>query len=1094
MVTATLLDTSPYIDLPYHLIGWLGWFGLAAVLFWGLRKKIQIVSSKKFWTVFLVILAFSLLLPLFFGIKLPWQSSLPLPNITRESSSPVIMIFSAIPWMLAAGILGFWPAVAIGFATGLVTALWNTHNLFTPLETASLALLISYAFRQNYRSRIFQWLRRPIGAAVAVAFISVPVYLLTTFFGTNGSLAARLDYAFTQSWMLMLVNAVQIIFAGFVLDLALVTKSKYWIKQKSFVPSPYETGLQEKVFYIALPIIFVLLLTLAIADWIVAGKAAEKMLESRLKSTAEIAAENIPSLIDTGQGLLLDMVDSHIPMDLPETAHIFLKEKIRSIPFFTQFFLFDLTGAPLTGYPLTDINQYVLTPEEVAGVQLALNGVLIQSYVIAPVEGDNSAQVAYIAAIPDEYGLAKGVISARTNLGVNLFSQPALLALQEIHNAGGEGVILDGQNRILYDSNPNLILTTYQGRVPENSEYFEDTSGTGTRRMVYASISEAKDWKILLSLPASTTQDLSLQIAIPLLAISILISIGAYMLLRFMVGSLAKSLVQLANQADEISKGSLDQKIAINGVDEVGRLSAAFEQMRTSLKSRLDELDVLLDVSKGVASNFEIGKTSAHLLKACLSYGADSARLILKNGYSFGFDEETISFSAGAEADEYSELDKLLIDQMGTDKVLVIPSKPRIRRIGSIRGPTPSAVVAMMIADDATDYGMLWIAYAEAHRFYDEEIRFLNTIAGQAVLAISNSSLFMNAEVGKKRLESVLSSTPEPVLVVGESGRLLMANEAAENVVGLIETSGEGEHIVAGIKSVEFIDFLNGNRDKVNKTGEISIDGKIFEISVSPVKVENAMVGTVCVLRDITEFRDMEKMKSDFVATVSHDLRAPMGIVRGYATMLQMVGELNEQQKEYANKMINDLDVIDQMVDKLLDLGRIESGSVLQLEKIAPMDLFDEVMKVLQPLATQRKVQIMRELTIAQSLEIDADKALLQQALYNLLDNAIKFSPLGGKIALRLQVNPENVVFEIQDHGPGIAPLDIDKIFDKLSRNGSKDNGGLKGSGLGLSIVKSIAERHHGKVWAVSTLGKGSTFFLQVPITQIDKPEKEIAR
>lgn len=1093
MVTATLLNSSPFIDLPYHLIGWIGWFGLAALIYWGLRKKIQIISSKKFWTIFSVLLAFAILLPLFFGIKLPWQSSLPLPNITRESSSPAIMVLSAIPWVLAAGILGFWPAVAIGFISGLVTALWNTHNLFTPLETASLALLIAYALRQNYRSRLFQWLRKPIGAAIAMAFISIPVYLLTTFFSTNGSLAARLDYAFTQSWIIMLVNAVQIITAGLLLDLALVTKSKYWIQQKSFIPSPYETGLQEKVFYIALPIIFVFLLTLAIADWIVAGRAAEKMLEGRLKSTAEIAAENIPSLIDTGQGLLLDMVDSKIPMDLPETAQTYLKGKLRSIPFFTQFYLFDLAGAPLTGYPVSDINQYVLSPEETAGVGLALNGVLIQSYVIAPAEGETSVQIAYIAAIPDEYGMAKGVILARTNLGINSFSQPALLALQEIQNAGGEGVILDGQNRILYDSNPSLILTTYQGKVPENSDYFEDTSGTGTRRMVYASISEAKDWKILLSLPASYTQDLSLQIAIPLLAISILISIGAYLLLRFMVGSLARSLLQLANQADEISKGSLDQKIVINGVDEVGRLSAAFEQMRSSLKSRLDELDVLLDVSKGVASNFEIGKTSVHLLRACLTYGADSARLILKNGYSFGFDEETVSYSCGREADEYSELDKLLLDQMGTEKILVIPSKPRIRRIGSIKGPIPSAVVAMTLTDDATDFGLLWIAYTEPHRFYDEEIHFLNTIAGQAVLAISNSSLFMNAEVGKKRLESVLSSTPEPVLVVGETGRLLMANEAAENVAGLIETSGGEGHQVAEIKSIEFVDFLNDNRDKVNKTGEISIAGKIFEISVSPVKVENAMVGTVCVLRDITEFRDMEKMKSDFVATVSHDLRAPMGIVRGYATMLQMVGELNEQQKEYASKMVNDLDVIDQMVEKLLDLGRIESGSVLQVEKMAPMDLFDEAMKVLQPLATQRKVQIMRELTIAQSLEIEADKALLQQALYNLLDNAIKFSPLNGKIALRLQVNPETVIFEIQDHGPGIAPLDIDKIFDKFSRNSSKDNSSLKGSGLGLSIVKSIAERHQGKVWAVSTLGKGSTFFLQIPITQTARTEKEIA-
>ncbi len=1085
MIVATLLNTSPFVDLPFHLIGWLGWFSLAAILYFGIRKKLQISNSKKFWILFCVLLVFGILAPLLFGIKLPWQSTLPLPNITRDTTSPVIMIFSAIPWMLAAGMLGFWPAVAIGFVTGLVTAFWNTHSLFTPLETAALALMVSYALRQNFRSRLFQWLRRPIGASVAIAIACLPICLMTTFFGTNGSLAARLDYAFTQSWINMLVNAVQIIAAGLILDLALVTKSRYWIQQKSFIPSPYETGLQDKVFYIALPIVLVLLLTLAVADWIVAGKAAQTMMESRLKGTAEIAAENVPAITDTGQGLLLDMVESRIPIESPEAAQEFLKTKLRAIPFFTQFYIFDLTGAPVTGYPETGITDYVMSAEEQAGVSLALNGVLIQSYVIGPAAGDTSAQIAYIAAIPDEYGLAMGVITARTNLTVNLFSQPALLALDEIQKAGGEGVILDGENRILYHTNPSLILTSYQGYVPDNSDYFEDTSGTGTRRMVYASISEEKNWKILLSLPASYAQDLALQIAVPLLAISILISFGAYLLLRFMVGSLSKSLVKLATQADEISKGSLDQKIEFEGIDEVGRLGSAFEQMRTSLKSRLDELDVLLDVSKGIASNFEIGKTSAHLLKACLSYGADSARLILENGYLFGFDENTISYSDGDEAEDYAEMDKVLLDQMGTEKILVIPSKTRIRRIGGIKSTQiPSAVVAISLSDDSTHYGMLWIAYTEPHRFYDEEIRFLDTIAGQAVLAISNSSLFMNAEVGKKRLESVLASTPEPVLVVGESGRLLIANEAAEAVAGLIVTSEGGENPVGEISSNEFLDFIKQNRDKANKKGEIAILGKTYEISVSPVKVEETLVGTVCVLRDITEYRELEKMKSDFVATVSHDLRAPMGIVRGYATMMQMVGEMNDQQKEYASKIINDLDVIDQMVDKLLDLGRIESGSVLQIEKIAPLELFDDVMKILQPLATQRKVQIMRELTLAQSQEIEADKALLQQALYNLMENAIKFSPLGGQVSLRLQVNPETVVFEIQDHGPGIAPLDIDKIFEKFSRNGIKDGTVLKGSGLGLSIVKSIAERHHGKVWVKSILGKGSTFFLQIPITQ----------
>ncbi len=1088
---ATLLGSKPFVDLPYHLIGWLGWFGLAAIIFLGIRKKLQLASSKKFWILFGVLLASGIVLPLFFGVELQWKATLPLPNITRETSFPALMFFSAIPWMLAAGMLGYWPAVVIGFASGLVTALWNTHNIFTPLETAGLALIVSYAFRQNYRSRPFRWLRSPLGTAVALAFLGVPVFLLTTFFSTNGSLAGRLDYAFTQSWIIMVVSAIQVLVAGFVLDLALVTRSRYWIHHKTFVPSPYETGLQERVFYIALPMVFILLLTLAVADWIVAGKAAQDMLESRLKGTAEIASENIPSLIDTGQGLLLDMVASRIPTESSLAAQDFLKTKLRSVPFFTQFFVFDLTGAPLAGYPENELSDYGLTPEEEAGVTLALNGVLIQSYVISPATGENAAQIAYIAAIPDEYGLAKGVIAARTNLGVNLFSQPALMALDEIKNAGGEGVILDGQNRILFHTNPSLILTTYSGLIPETSSYFEDSSGTGTRRMVYASITEEREWKVLLSLPASYAQDLALQIAVPLLAISILMSLGAYLLLRFMVGSLSKSLITLANQADEISKGGLDQKVEFKGVDEIGRLGAAFEQMRSSLKARLTELDVLLEVSQGIAANFEIGKTSDFLLKACLSYGADSARLILTNGSLFGYEEDMIVYAAGPEADEYIEFDKALFDQMGEERILVIPSKTRIRKIGGIKGASiPSAIVSILLSDEKSEYGLLWIAYTEAHRFYDEEIHFLNTIAGQAVLAISNSSLFMNAEIGKKRLESVLTSTPEPVLVVAESGKLLLANQAARDVIGLIEISEDKDEIEGRVISTEFYGFLREHRETGEKSGEVDIEGKTFNISVSSVIVENVMVGTVCVLRDITEFRELEQMKTDFVATVSHDLRAPMGIVRGYATMLQMVGELNEQQKDYADKIIKDLDAIDQMVDKLLDLGRIESGSVLQFEKVAPMDMFDEVVKLLQPLATQRKVQIMRELTLAQDLTIEVDRTLLQQALYNLLDNAIKFSPLNGQVALRLQVLPETVIFEIQDHGAGIAPLDIAKIFDKFSRTGSKDNTFLKGSGLGLSIVKSIAERHNGRTWAKSTLGKGSTFFLEIPIRHVSSEKK----
>jgi signal transduction histidine kinase/HAMP domain-containing protein len=1086
MIATTIFDGQPFIDLPFHLLGWIGWFGLAALLLWGLRKNLSIEKQTGFWWVFGVLLLFTVATALFFQIRLPFLKTIPLPGITRESSIPFIQLFASIPWILAAGILGVWPAVVLAFISGTIDSFWGTHSVFTPLETGFLALLIGISLRQNYRSRLFKFLRSPLGAALGVSLISTPLILLSTFFGTNGNLAARLDYAFTQSWVIMLVNFIQLVFAGLVCELFLVSRSKRWVKVKSFVPSPYETGLQDRVLYISLPLVIALLLTLAVADWIVAGRAAQEMLQSQLEGTAKTAAENIPAVIDTGQGLVLDIVASNIPLDDKSLSREFLKLKLRTVPFFSQLFLFDLTGAPITGYPIEDIAGYQMSPEEQAGITLALNGVLIQSYVVAPSAGETSAQIVYIAAIPDEYGLAKGVITARTNLNISLFSQPAIQALEAIKKDGGDGVVLDAGNRILYHTNPALILTSYQGVVPDASSFFEDTGSDGTRIFAYAAITEKKDWKVVLTLPASYAQELALQTAIPLLAISLIISMAGYFLLRFMVSSLTNSLVNLANKADEISKGGLDQQIEVIGVDEVGRLSSSFEQMRVSLKKRLEELDTLLEVSKGVSSSFGLENISRYLLKACLSYGADSSRLAILGDNLFGINEDIKTFSAGNDADLYKELDKILVDQLREEPIIVIPSKTRIKKLGLEKTtPVPSAVAGISIKDGEKYFGVLWIAYTQTHRFHDEEIRFLNTIASQATLAVSNASLYFNSEIPKKRLESVLASTPEPVLVVSDDLSLLIANKAAREVPGLITLSDETTPLSIQLGFQSLIDFLSLDTRVAKKEKELRLeDGKIYEVSVSPVEIEDSTIGKVCVLRDITEFRELEKLKSDFVATVSHDLRAPMGILRGYASMIQMVGDLSQQQKEYSDKIIHGLENLDQMVEKLLDIGRIESGMSLQLENVAPFELIDNAIRLLQPLAAQRKVAIMRELTIAQDLVIEADKALVQQALYNLIENAVKFSPVNGQINLRLQTSEGNVIFEIEDHGPGIAPLDIQKVFERGYNINKREETIFKGAGLGLSIVKSIAERHKGRAWAASILGKGSTFFLAIPIRQ----------
>jgi signal transduction histidine kinase len=200
--------------------------------------------------------------------------------------------------------------------------------------------------------------------------------------------------------------------------------------------------------------------------------------------------------------------------------------------------------------------------------------------------------------------------------------------------------------------------------------------------------------------------------------------------------------------------------------------------------------------------------------------------------------------------------------------------------------------------------------------------------------------------------------------------------------------------------------------------------------------------------------------------------------------MLPILGDLNEQQKEFNNKIIQSAEKMNHMVDNLLDLGRIENGIELKLDKVSPLTLLDEAIDQLNAKIVQRKIQVMKQLTSVQDLVIDADRGLLQQALINLLDNAIKYSHLGGQINLGVESTERTAIFEIQDYGPGIAPLDIPTIFDGVQKSSRKETQNGKSSGLGLAIVKSITLRHHGKVWVESELGKGSTFYLEVPIHQ----------
>jgi len=268
--------------------------------------------------------------------------------------------------------------------------------------------------------------------------------------------------------------------------------------------------------------------------------------------------------------------------------------------------------------------------------------------------------------------------------------------------------------------------------------------------------------------------------------------------------------------------------------------------------------------------------------------------------------------------------------------------------------------------------------------------------------------------------------------------------------------------------------------------------GKIYYASVSPVISEKQNVGKICILRDITYYKELDNLKSDFVATVSHDLRSPLTLMRGYATMLQMVGELNDQQKEYVQKIVYGVDNMTRLVSNLLDLGRIETGIGLKIHKVVADEIVEQVLNSLKPQANQKNIQFVIDKTALAELSevpltLEADPALLNQALFNLVDNAIKYTPVGGKVGVRLDCRGDVMVFEVFDSGIGVAPLDLPHMFEKFYRSGRREAYKQRGTGLGLAIVKSIVERHGGRVWVESRLGKGSSFFIAIPIQKITK-------
>lgn len=1089
----TRMTLTPYIDLPYQWFGWLGWFIFLVALIIGVlryRKELETPSQQRIFVIVLLLVLVPIC-TLLFSYRVTNSDLVPIPNLPIESIQPNIVPLFALPLVLAAGFLGPASVAILGLASGLVYAIFGTHSVFTPLEVAGLGLAFGLAVRQNYRTLFFTLMRHPLGGALIIAIGYIPIYLYGSFFTIPGSFAERMDFALTQNWFRIAVRGIELIIAGGLAECLYLFAPKLWPRPTQFDPSPAETSLQNRLTISVVPAAIALLIALIVSDWVVAGNAAHKMVEERLSNTTKIVAESVPYFLEVGQSLITDTADSSL-MDLPgEAIQNILSERIRNVPYFRQLYVFDSSMNLLAGYPKANLDQFRLTLEEQTGLKLATSGVVVQTYTVPPNTGEKSAQISFIGSIADAQGINRGVILGRTDLESNPFTQPALNALSAIASDGGTGFILDDDQNILFQTLETNTLdgnAQYLGQTRTEEAFFEDVSTTGTRQLVYFQPVVGRPWAVLASMPARTAQQLALEMAIPLLVILLGMFILVFLLIRLSMGALTGKLHQLSDQARQIADGKLEFPIRVQGVDEIGILGKSFEQMRVSLKTRMDEQTKLLQVSQGVAANLQINDAICPILDAALSENACSARVVLVPDVRVDIGgDQFVSMGAGLLAETFSYLDSQIFELMRTQDVLTISNIARIRRIiNTSRNPHPLSLIAFALRFENMYFGTLWIGFDQPKSFTSDEVRFFSMLATEAGLAAANARLYATAEIGRRRFEAVLNSTPEPVLVFDEKNRLLLLNPAALHVPGLINTSTPGKAVGEVLSSAELIKLISGPADDRATSQEIHLSNeRIYQCGVGPVALQDNFLGKVCVLRDITHYKELDTIKSDFVATVSHDLRTPLTLMRGYTTMMNMVGDLNEQQKNYLTKMVSGVENMTHLVNNLLDLGRIEAGISLNLKEINPDAIIEKVLRQYYPQAAQKNITLNFEgLPDGNRINMVADGDLLQQALINLVDNAIKYTKSNGSVKIKIRQQDESIIFEVHDTGIGIAPLDMNRLFERFYRSVRREAFEQRGTGLGLAIVKTIVERHHGNVHIESILGKGSSFIVELPIKQ----------
>lgn len=362
--------------------------------------------------------------------------------------------------------------------------------------------------------------------------------------------------------------------------------------------------------------------------------------------------------------------------------------------------------------------------------------------------------------------------------------------------------------------------------------------------------------------------------------------------------------------------------------------------------------------------------------------------------------------------------------------------------------------------------------------FSKRDNSLLSSLADYAAIAINHARLFEAVKTEQVKLEAVLREADEAIVVVDEENKIILCNDAARQALGISKSDLTHQPVNEVIQNPTLCEMFALTRESGQALHrEITLENKrTFNAQITPVQD----VGQVMTMQNVTQLKELDRLRSEYVSTVSHDLRTPLTNIQGYVELLSKVGPLNEQQESFIERVCESMDKITQLISDLLDIGRIEAVQDLEMSDCDLGKIIEDAIKELQHQAQEKDLDLRWEKPETLSL-VRCNNLLLRQAVENLINNAIKYTSEGGWVAVRLKENESHILVSVADNGIGIPLENQPYIFDKFYRVDTEKASQVEGSGLGLSIVKAAIEKHNGRVWVESKPGQGSVFSFVLP-------------